>query len=188
MEVKGSAPICIPSRDLSKEYVESPAVVGFAPVQDLLDLARVNSLWPLTFGIACCAIEMMAAGVARFDWDRFGIIPRGTPRQSDVMVVAGTIPHKLVSAIKTLYDQMPAPRYVIAMGNCAISGGPFSYDGQYAIVNGADKIIPVDVYIPGCPPRPEALLQGFLKIQTKITKGIIDANRRAEKAARRAKK
>jgi NADH-quinone oxidoreductase subunit B len=104
------------------------------------------------------------------------------------MVVAGTIPHKLVSTIKTLYDQMPAPRYVIAMGNCAISGGPFSYEGQYAIVNGADKIIPVDVYIPGCPPRPEALLQGFIKIQTKISKGIIDANRRADKAARKRQK
>jgi NADH-quinone oxidoreductase subunit B len=188
MEVKGSPSICLPSQGLPIEPKESPALVGFAPVQDLLDLARVSSLWPLTFGIACCAIEMMAAGVARFDWDRFGIIPRGTPRQSDVMVIAGTIPKKLVSTIKTLYDQMPAPRYVIAMGNCAISGGPFSYDGQYAIVNGADKIIPVDVYIPGCPPRPEALLQGFLKIQTKITKGTIDANRRAEKAARRAKK
>lgn len=188
MEVKGSPPVCLPSKGFQVENQESSAVVGFVPVQDLLNLARVSALWPLTFGIACCAIEMMAAGVARFDWDRFGIIPRGTPRQADVMVIAGTIPHKLVSTIKTLYDQMPAPKYVIAMGNCAISGGPFSYEGQYAIVNGADKIIPVDVYIPGCPPRPEALLQGFIKIQTKITKGLIDANRRAEKAARRAKK
>jgi NADH-quinone oxidoreductase subunit B len=166
----------------------APAVLGFAPVQDLLNLARVNSLWPITFGIACCAIEMMAAGMARFDLDRFGTIFRGSPRQSDVMVVAGTISKKLVPTIKTLYEQMPGPKWVMAMGNCAISGGPFAYEGQYAIVNGTDKIIPVDVYIPGCPPRPEAFIQGLLKLQTLISKGTIDANRRAEKAARRAKK
>jgi NADH-quinone oxidoreductase subunit B len=188
MEVKGPTPICLPSRDLRSEIKESPAVVGFAPVQGLLDLARVSSLWPLGFGIACCAIEMMATGMARFDLDRLGVFFRHTPRQSDVMVIAGTIPHKLVSTIKTLYDQMPGPKYVLALGNCAISGGPFSYDGQYAIVNGADKIIPVDIYIPGCPPRPEGLLQGIIQLQIKITKGTIDANRRAEKAARRAKK
>ena len=188
MEVKVSTPICLPSRDLRSEIKETSAVVGFAPVQDLLNLARVNSPWWLGFGIACCAIEMMAAGASRFDTDRFGFFPRATPRQSDIMIIAGTIPHKLVSTIKTLYDQMAGPKYVLALGNCAISGGPFSYDGQYAIVNGADKILPVDIYIPGCPPRPEGLIQGIIQLQIKITKGTIDANRRAEKAARRAKK
>jgi NADH-quinone oxidoreductase subunit B len=170
------------------EVKETPALIKFAPVQDLLNLARASSLWPMTFGIACCSIEMMAAGMSRFDLDRFGIIFRSTPRQSDVMIVAGTISNKFVPTIKTLWDQMPAPKWVIAMGNCAISGGPFAYDGQYAIVNGADKIVPVDVYIPGCPPRPEGLIQGLLQLQKKITRGMLDANRRAEKAARRSKK
>jgi len=188
MEVKGPTPICLPSRDLRSELKESPAVVGFVPVQDLIDIVRVNSPWFLTFGIACCAIEMMAPSMARWDIMRFGFIPRSSPRLADVMIIAGTIPHKLVPTIKTLYDQMPAPKWVLAMGNCAISGGPFSYDGQYAIVNGADKIIPVDIYIPGCPPRPEALIQGVLKLQTKMSKGLLDVNARAEKAARRAKK
>ncbi len=188
MEVKPNAPICIPSRDVRKDTKETSAVVGFVPVQDLINIVRVNSPWFLTFGIACCAIEMMAPSMARFDVMRFGMIPRATPRQSDIMIIAGTIPHKLVPTIKTLYDQMPGPKWVIAMGNCAISGGPFSYDGQYAIVNGADKIIPVDIYIPGCPPRPEGLIQGLLKLQTKMSKGIIDANVRAEKAARRSRK
>jgi NADH-quinone oxidoreductase subunit B len=190
MEVKGKDPICIPSRDLSSEFKETSAVVGFVPVQDLINIVRVNSPWFFMFGIACCAIEgMMAPAMPRFDCMRFGMIPRNTPRQSDIMIIAGTIPHKLVPAIKTLYDQMPAPKWVMALGNCAISGGPFSYDGQYAIVNGANKIIPVDVYVPGCPPRPEAFIQGILKLQTKMSKGIIDANVRAEKrAARRAKK
>ena len=170
------------------EVKETPAIVKFAPVQDILNLARASSLWPMTFGIACCSIEMMTAGMARFDLDRFGIIFRSTPRQSDVMIVAGTISHKFVPTIQTLWDQMPAPKWVIAMGNCAISVGPFAYDGQYAIVNGADKIVPVDIYIPGCPPRPEGLIQGLLQLQKKITRGMLDANRRAEKAARRAKK
>ncbi len=189
MEVKGSvSPICLPSKDVRQEYKESPAIVGIAPVQELIDAIRELSPWFLTFGIACCAIEMMAPCMARWDAMRFGYIPRSSPRQSDVMIIAGTIPHKLVPVIKTLYDQMPAPKWVIAMGNCAISGGPFSYEGQYAIVNGADKIIPVDIYIPGCPPRPEGLIQGVLQLQTKISKGLVDANYRAEKAARKSKK
>ncbi len=188
MAIKNSSPVCMPSKDHSVELKEKPAILGFAVLQDLLNLARVNSLWPMTFGIACCSIEMMAAGMARFDLDRFGIIFRSTPRQSDVMIVAGTISHKFVPTIKTLWDQMPGPKWVIAMGNCAISGGPFAYEGQYAIVNGADKILPVDIYVPGCPPRPEGLIQGLIQLQTKITKGTINANRRAEKAARKAKK
>jgi NADH-quinone oxidoreductase subunit B len=170
------------------EVKSTPPKIHFALVEDVLNLARATSLWPMTFGIACCSIEMMAAGMARFDLDRYGIIFRSTPRQSDVMIVAGTISHKFVPTIKTLYDQMPAPKWVVAMGNCAISGGPFAYDGQYAIVNGADKIVPVDVYVPGCPPRPEGLFQGLMQLRKKITRGMLDANRTAEKAARRRKK
>ncbi len=137
---------------------------------EALNLARANSLWPLTFGLACCAIEMMAAGMARFDLDRFGAgVFRPSPRQSDLMIVAGTISKKMAPAVVRLYEQMPAPKWVIAMGNCAISGGPFNYDNQYAIVPGADLIIPVDVYIPGCPPRPEAIIESILMLEEKIT-------------------
>ncbi len=124
----------------------------------------------MTFGLACCAIEMMAAGASRFDLDRFGAgVFRPSARQSDLMIVAGTISKKMAPAVKRLYEQMPAPKWVIAMGNCAISGGPFMYEGQYAIVPGADLIIPVDVYIPGCPPRPEGLIEGILQLEEKIT-------------------
>ena len=152
------------------ESVE-PAV-RFALLDDLLDLARANSLWPMTFGLACCAIEMMAAGASRFDLDRFGAgVFRPSPRQSDVMIVAGTISKKMAPAIKMLWDQMPNPKWCIAMGNCAISGGPFEYEGQYAIIPGAHLIVPVDIVIPGCPPRPEALIQGLLALEDKITRG-----------------
>jgi len=124
----------------------------------------------MTFGLACCAIEMMAAGASRFDLSRFGAeVFRPSPRQCDVMIVAGTITKKMAPAVKTLYDQMPEPKWVIAMGNCAISGGPFAYEGQYAIVEGADQFLNVDVYIPGCPPRPEALIEGILELEEKIT-------------------
>lgn len=145
-------------------------IVKFAALDDLLALSRANSLWPLTFGLACCAIEMMAAGASRFDIARFGAeVFRPSPRQADVMIVAGTVNKKMVPAIKTLYDQMPEPKWVIAMGNCAISGGPFVYPGQYAVVEGVDKLFPVDVYIPGCPPRPEALIEGILQLEEKLT-------------------
>lgn len=147
------------------------ARVHFTTVQEILDVARVNSLWPMTFGLACCAIEMMAAGMARFDTDRFGVIFRTSPRQSDVMIVAGTISRKMAPIVVTLWEQMPAPKWCIAMGNCAISGGPFAYEGQYAIVPGADLIVPVDIYIPGCPPRPEGLIEGIIKLQNMVTKG-----------------
>jgi NADH-quinone oxidoreductase subunit B len=154
---------------VERRQIDPP--VHFAVLEDLLDIGRASSLWPMTFGLACCAIEMMAAGAARFDLDRFGMgVFRPSPRQSDVMIVAGTISKKMADTVVTLYEQMPAPKWVIAMGNCAISGGPFAYPGQYAIVNGADKILPVDVYIPGCPPRPEALIQGLLSLQDKLTK------------------
>ena len=145
-------------------------IVRFSTLDEVLSLSRANSLWPLTFGLACCAIEMMAAGASRFDLSRFGAeVFRPSPRQADVMIVAGTINRKMAPAIKTLYDQMLEPKWVIAMGNCAISGGPFVFPGQYSVVEGADKLFPVDIYIPGCPPRPEALIEGILKLEEKIT-------------------
>ena len=145
-------------------------LVNMDLAQKFVDVCRSMSLWPMTFGLACCAIEMMAVGMARFDIARFGAeVFRPSPRQSDLMIVAGTVSHKMAPAIVRLYEQMPAPKWVIAMGNCAISGGPFVFDGQYGVVEGVDKLIPVDVYVPGCPPRPEGLLEGLFELQEKIT-------------------
>jgi len=132
--------------------------------------ARAGSLWPLTFGLACCAIEMMCAWASRFDMDRYGVMPRATPRQADVMIVAGTVTHKMASRLRRLYDQMPEPKYVVAMGSCANCGGPFR--NGYHVVKGVDLVVPVDVYVPGCPPRPEALLEGFDELRKKIKAGI----------------
>ena len=146
------------------------SAVQLAAADKLINLGRANSFWPLTFGIACCAIEMMATGCARFDMSRFGAeVFRPSPRQADVMIVAGTVTKKMMPGIKVLYDQMPEPKWVIALGNCAISGGPFAFDGQYSIILGADQFLPVDIYIPGCPPRPEALLEGILKLENKVS-------------------
>ena len=135
-------------------------------VDAVFNWARKSSLWPMTFGLACCAIEMMATGASRFDMDRFGCgIFRPSPRQSDLIIVSGTVTLKMAEAIQKLYDQMPEPKWVVAMGACASVGGPFD---TYATLQGVDRIVPVDVYIPGCPPRPEALLYGLMRLQDKI--------------------
>jgi len=141
--------------------------LALTTVGAVVNWARLSALWPMTFGLACCAIEMMATGASRFDWDRLGMIPRATPRQSDVMIVAGTVTHKMAIRIKRLYDQMPEPKYVISMGSCANNGGPYWQHG-YHVVKGVDQIIPVDIYVPGCPPRPEALLYGIMALQDVI--------------------
>ena len=136
------------------------------PADALLAMSRKSSLWPMTFGLACCAIEMIATFMPKYDLDRFGIVPWPSPRQSDVMIVSGTVTKKMAPAVKLLYEQMPNPKWVIAMGACATNGGPYTrYD---RVMQGVDKIIPVDVYVPGCPPRPEALMDGFLALQNKI--------------------
>ena len=160
---------CRPVVEQGKGYGEGP-LLRMKLADTILKLCQANSLWPMTFGIACCAIEMKGTGMARFDISRYGSeVFRPSPRQSDLMIVAGTVNKKLAPVLLTLYEQMPSPKWVIALGNCAISGGPFKVKENYNIIEGADKLIPVDVYVPGCPPRPEALIEGILKVQEKIT-------------------
>lgn len=142
-------------------------------VEDLLDWARSGSMWPVTFGLACCAIEMMHAGAARYDMDRFGVIFRPSPRQSDVMIVAGTLTNKMAPALRRVYDQMPDPKWVISMGSCANGGGYYHY--SYSVVRGCDRIVPVDIYVPGCPPTAEALLYGIIQLQNKIKRQTVIA-------------
>jgi NADH-quinone oxidoreductase subunit B len=133
---------------------------------NLFDWARTGSMWPMTFGLACCAVEMMHAGASRYDIDRFGMLFRPSPRQSDVMIVAGTLVNKMAPALRKVYDQMADPKWVISMGSCANGGGYYHY--SYSVVRGCDKIVPVDIYVPGCPPSAEALLYGILQLQKKI--------------------
>ncbi|MBO5262971.1 MAG: NADH-quinone oxidoreductase subunit B [Bacteroidaceae bacterium] len=150
-------------KELNKERTN--VVVG--ALDDLINWGRSNSLWSLTFATSCCGIEFMSVGAARYDFARFGFeVTRNSPRQADLIMVAGTITHKMAPVLKRLYDQMAEPKYVVAVGGCAISGGPFK--GSYHVVNGVDKFLPVDVYIPGCPPRPEAILYGMMQLQRKV--------------------
>ncbi len=137
-----------------------------AQLDKLVNWARTGSLWPMTFGLACCAVEMMHTGAARYDLDRFGVVFRPSPRQSDVMIVAGTLTNKMAPALRKVYDQMSEPRWVISMGSCANGGGYYHY--SYSVVRGCDRVVPVDIYVPGCPPTAEALLYGILQLQKKI--------------------
>ena len=153
--------------EMVKQLNENGANVWMGCLDDLINWGRSNSLWPLTFATSCCGIEFMAVGAARYDFARFGFeVARASPRQADMIMVAGTITHKMAPVLKRLYDQMADPKYVIAVGGCAISGGPFKK--SYHVLNGVDKILPVDVYIPGCPPRPEDLLYGMMQLQLKV--------------------
>ena len=135
-------------------------------VDDLVNWARKGSLWPMTFGLACCAVEMMHAATPRYDMERFGLVFRASPRQSDVMIVAGTLTNKMAPALRKVYDQMPEPRWVVSMGSCANGGGYYHY--SYAVVRGCDRIVPVDIYVPGCPPTAEGLLYGLLQLSKKV--------------------
>ncbi|XP_035667616.1 NADH-quinone oxidoreductase subunit B-like [Branchiostoma floridae] len=144
----------------------SDAEFVVARLDDLVNWARRSSLWPMTFGLACCAVEMMHMAAPRYDMDRFGVVFRASPRQADVMIVAGTLTNKMAPALRKVYDQMPEPRYVVSMGSCANGGGYYHY--SYSVVRGCDRIVPVDIYVPGCPPTAEALLYGILQLQKKI--------------------
>lgn len=152
----------------------APGVIT-AKIDQLAALGRRNSLWTLTFGLACCAIEMISTHMAHHDLDRFGVVTWPSPRQSDVMIVAGTVVKKMAEPIRLLYEQMPDPKWVIAMGTCATSGGP--YYRSYSVVMGVDHLVPVDVYVPGCPPRPEALMDGIIKLQEKIARDAKEGGR-----------
>lgn len=149
--------------------------IVLAKAGDLINWARTHSMWWAAFGLACCAIEsLMCLNTTRFDMDRYGMFLRNTPRQADLMLVCGTVTHKMADITKHLYDQMPEPKYVVAVGSCAINGGPFYYD-SYTVVRGVDTIIPVDVFVPGCPPRPEAVMFGLEELKAKImARGMIE--------------
>jgi NADH-quinone oxidoreductase subunit B len=163
------------SDTLSRQVSDRLADKGFlvTTVDDLINWSRTGSLMWMTFGLACCAVEMMQTSMPRYDSERFGFAPRASPRQSDVMIVAGTLTNKMAPALRKVYDQMPEPRYVISMGSCANGGGYYHY--SYSVVRGCDRIVPIDIYVPGCPPTAEALLYGILALQKKIRRtGTID--------------
>ena len=165
------------TKPLSEPIIEVPDDLDrnlmITSVDSLINWGRKSSVWPLTFGLACCGVEMMHSYMSRYDLDRYGVIPRASPRQSDVMIVAGTLTNKMAPALRKVYDQMPEPRYVISMGSCANGGGYYHY--SYSVVRGCDRIIPVDIYVPGCPPSAEALLYGILQLQKKIrNKGSLE--------------
>ncbi|CAK9299953.1 unnamed protein product [Gordionus sp. m RMFG-2023] len=155
-----------PTKFSSSIINPKPLEYAIAKIDDLLNWARRTSLWPLTFGLACCAVEMMHMAAPRYDMDRFGVVFRASPRQADVIIVAGTVTNKMAPALRRVYDQMPDPKWVISMGSCANGGGYYHY--SYSVVRGCDRIIPVDIYVPGCPPTAEALLYGVLQLQKKI--------------------
>ena len=165
------APSDVYFKELSDELSDKGFLI--TKLEKLVQWARTGSLWPMSFGLACCAVEMMQTFMPRYDGERFGVVFRGSPRQSDVMIVAGTLTNKMAPALRKVYDQMPEPRYVISMGSCANGGGYYHY--SYSVVRGCDRIVPVDVYVPGCPPSAEALLYGILQLQKKIRRtGTID--------------
>jgi len=157
---------------------EGGAPIVLTAVDKLVNFGRSNSLWPMTYGLACCAIEMMAAGASRFDFDRFGTIFRASPRQSDVIIVAGTLTKKHSEFMRRLYDQMPDPKWVISMGSCANTGGMFN---TYATVQGVDRIIPVDIYLPGCAPRPETIQYALMMLQRKIRRNPANLSQKAKR-------
>jgi len=160
----GTAPDAAYFSDMTSEVGDKGFLV--TSVEDLTTWARTGSLWWMTFGLACCAVEMIHVNMPRYDMERFGLAPRASPRQSDVMIVAGTLCNKMAPALRRVYDQMSNPKYVISMGSCANGGGYYHY--SYSVVRGCDRIVPVDIYVPGCPPTAEALLYGVMQLQRKI--------------------
>ena len=164
--MSGASAVNIPERKFTMNNDFQQKGFMLTGIDAAVNWAKTGSLWPVTFGLACCAVEMMHAYVSRYDLDRFGVVPRPSPRQADVIIVAGTLTNKMAPAFRRVYDQMAEPRYVISMGSCANGGGYYHY--SYSVVRGCDRVVPVDIYVPGCPPTAEALVYGVLQLQKKI--------------------